>query len=206
MKATIVNTVENTTKVVDLSEAVTDLAGLKHFLSIGEGQFFEGSTHTDLTSDTQVLPTLPESKKDRGYVIFVSPAQNKIKNGAYDRKGCYVFIKSHNLGEKVKELYNRNFTQVSTDALNAVIAAYGAEGEDVSSHSNESSEPHGISEPHEVADPDAGKITTEKALWEALVDAVKDSSDESKIQTIKDGIDRVFPDPYSVQDLNNMRN
>ena len=194
MKATVVNTVENTSKVVELPEAVTDLSGLKHFLDINDGQFFEGTTHTDLTSDTQALPQLPESKKERGYVFFVSPAQNKIKNGAYDRKGCYAFIKSHNLGEKVKELYNRNFTQVSTDALNAVIATYSAEGVDVSSHSNE------------VADPDAGKITTEKALWEALVDAVKDSPDESKIQAIKDGIDRVFPDPYSVQDLNNMRN
>ena len=71
MKATVVNTVENTTKVVELPEAVTDLSGLKHFLDISDGQFFEGTTHTDLTSDTQALPQLPESKKERGYVFFV---------------------------------------------------------------------------------------------------------------------------------------
>lgn len=59
MKATIVNTVDNTTKVVDLPSAVTDLSDLKHFLNITEGQFFEGTTHTDLTSNSQSIPAIP---------------------------------------------------------------------------------------------------------------------------------------------------
>lgn len=184
MKATVVNTVENTTKVVELPEAVTDLSGLKHFLDISDGQFFEGTTHTDLTSDTQTLPQLPESKKERGYVFFVSPAQNKIKNGAYTRKECYAIIKSNNLGDKIKAKYGRNFTQVATDALNETIEE----------------------NPVPVEDTDAGKITTEKELLQKIVDKLVqlNNNEEIAVDDLVEGINRVFPTPYSVQDLSNM--
>ena len=198
MKATVVNTVENTTKVVELPEAVTDLSGLKHFLDISDGQFFEGTTHTDLTSDTQTLPQLPESKKERGYVFFVSPAQNKIKNGAYTRKECYAIIKSNNLGDKIKAKYGRNFTQVATDALNETIEE---NVDDVEAPTTPEENPA------PVEDTDAGKITTEKELFQKIVDklAQLNNNEEIIVDDLVEGVNRVFPAPYSVQDLSNMR-
>lgn len=198
MKATVVNTVENTTKVVELPEAVTDLSGLKHFLDISDGQFFEGTTHTDLTSDTQVLPQLPESKKERGYVFFVSPAQNKIKNGTYTRKECYAIIKSNNLGDKIKAKYGRNFTQVATDALNETIEE-NVDDVEAPTVPEENPAP--------VEDTDAGKITTEKELLQKIVDklAQLNNNEEITVDDLVEGVNRVFPTPYSVQDLSNMR-
>lgn len=198
MKATVVNTVENTTKVVELPEVVDNLAGLKHFLDIRDGQFFEGTTHTDLTSDTQTLPQLPESKKERGYVFFVSPAQNKIKNGAYTRKECYAIIKSNNLGDKIKAKYGRNFTQVATDALN----------ETIEENVNNVEAPITPEEnPAPVEDTDAGKITTEKELLQKIVDKLTqlNNNEEITVDDLVEGVNRVFPTPYSVQDLSNMR-
>lgn len=197
MKATVVNTVENTTKVVELPEAVTDLSGLKHFLDISDGQFFEGTTHTDLTSDTQALPQLPESKKERGYVFFVSPAQNKIKNGAYTRKECYAIIKSNNLGDKIKAKYGRNFTQVATDALNETIKENVDDVEAPTAPEEN---------PAPVEDTDAGKITTEKELFQKIVDklAQLNNNEEIIVDDLVEGVNRVFPTPYSVQDLSNM--
>ena len=198
MKATVVNTVENTTKVVELPEVVDNLAGLKHFLDISDGQFFEGTTHTDLTSDTQALPQLPESKKERGYVFFVSPAQNKIKNGAYTRKECYAIIKSNNLGDKIKAKYGRNFTQVATDALNETIEENVDDVEaPIAPEEN----------PAPVEDTDAGKITTEKELFQKIVDklAQLNNNEEITVDDLVEGVNRVFPTPYSVQDLSNMR-
>ena len=198
MKATVVNTVENTTKVVELPEAVTDLSGLKHFLDISDGQFFEGTTHTDITSDTQALPQLPESKKERGYVFFVSPAQNKIKNGAYTRKECYAIIKSNNLGDKIKAKYGRNFTQVATDALNETIEE-NVDDVEAPTVPEENPAP--------VEDTDAGKITTEKELFQKIVDklAQLNNNEEIIVDDLVEGVNRVFPTPYSVQDLSNMR-
>ena len=198
MKATVVNTVENTTKVVELPEVVDNLAGLKHFLDISDGQFFEGATHTDLTSDTQALPQLPESKKERGYVFFVSPAQNKIKNGAYTRKECYAIIKSNNLGDKIKAKYGRNFTQVATDALNETIEE---NVDDVEAPTTPEENPA------PVEDTDAGKITTEKELFQKIVDklAQLNNNEEITVDDLVEGVNRVFPTPYSVQDLSNMR-
>lgn len=207
MKATIVNTVENTTKVVELSNAVNDLAGLKHFLDISDGQFFEGTTHTDLTSDSQSLPELPEAKRERGYVFFVSPAQNKFKNGAYDRKTCYSIIKEQSLGEVVKSEFGRNFTQVATDALNKFIMI----------HANvNGSEAAPATEVHTTptTPTESNDSVTEKELLEHIVSAVsttlaltgKMSSGDMLIlmETLKREIDSVFPNPYSVQDLANM--
>lgn len=203
MKATIVNTVDNTTKVVELPEAVNDLSGLKHFLNVSEGQFFEGTTHTDLTSNSQALPQLPEEKKERGYVFFVSPVQNKFKNGAYSRKECYAFIKDNNLGEAVKSEFGRNFTQVSTDALNNFIMIH-AEGTAPANTTHEAE--HTV--PVEAASVSTEGITTEKELWIALVKTLS-STDTEEVKTLisalEEGINNVFPNPYSAQDIANMR-
>ena len=207
MKATIVNTVENTTKVVELSNAVNDLAGLKHFLDISDGQFFEGTTHTDLTSDSQSLPELPEAKRERGYVFFVSPAQNKFKNGAYDRKTCYSIIKEQNLGEAVKSEFGRNFTQVATEALNSFIAEH-------SNGTAPTTKVHTVPTVH-TEPTESNDSVTEKELLEDIVSAVstalaltgKMSPEDmlTLLNKLKKEINSVFPNPYSVQDLANMR-
>lgn len=208
MKATIVNTVENTNKVVELTNAITDLAGLKHFLNIDEGQFFEGITHTDLTSDTQELPVLPDNKKERGYVFFVSPAQSKIKNGAYSRKECYAIIKDNNLGEAVKSKFGRNFTQVSTNDLNDFIASHTTEHVNNVAPANAAP----VNNENNVATED--NDVTEKELMQCFASAIvaalsqtgKNSNEELLTITneLKNKIEKVFPGPYSVQDIVNM--
>lgn len=198
MKATIVNTVDNTTKVVELPEAVTDLSGLKHFLSISEGQFFEGITHTDLTSDSQSIPAIPAEKADKGYVFFVSPEQNKFKNGALTRKECYAYVKEHNLGDLVKTTFGRNFTQVSTSDLNNIISNSST------GYIADDAETVSAAAPT-VEDPSIP--ATEKELWKTLLTLINtvDATECKQLYTaLSAGVDKVFPNPYSAQDLTNM--
>lgn len=191
MKATVVNNVENTTRVVEFdTNVITDVAALKHFLNITNDRIFEGITHTDLDNDYASLPQLPEDKRERGYVFFVSPAQNKTKNGVYTRKECYEYIKAHGLGEEIKRKYGRNFTQVSTDSLNSFIA----------SSSHESSSAH---ESSATPVSTSGETVTEKELWNKLINATV--SDTSKKEELNALVDKVFPLPYSSQDLMIMR-
>lgn len=206
MKATIVNTVENTTKVVTLPESANNLKDLKKFLDINEGQFFEGVTRTDLIADTQALPTLPEEKKERGYVFFVSPEQNRIKNGVFTRKECYAYIKENNLGQVVKDEFGRNFTQVATDSLNNLISRLMEVTGFPNTIASETPEaPHALQDAQE-----AQGITTEKELMEAIATALEEIASNdlnilATIDTIKRGIARVFKSPYSVQDIENMK-
>lgn len=198
MKATVVNNVENTSRVVNLSDDVRTLGDLKNTLGISEGQFAEGITHTELTDDSQRLPALPEASKERGYVFFVSPVQNKIKNGAYSRKECYNLIKQYNLQDKVKQLFNRNFTQVATDALNGVITNYASAG----------TAP--VQEQAVTSTVEAD--VTEKDLWQIVTKILStttgeyDEEEYSKlIDNLEKGIEKVFHNPYSVQDIANMK-
>lgn len=200
MKATIVNNVENTTKVVELADNVKTVSELKKALGISDGRIFEGTTHTDLVSDRSDLPTLPENKVERGYVFFVSPSQTKTKNGAYSRKECYSIIKERHLEDVVKSLYRRNFTQVATDALNNVIASES--GESVNDTPATLSTPHTTnSTPTNTTD--ATDDVVEKDIFLALADAI---TDESKKEDVVKMINAVFHNPYSVQDLANMNN
>ena len=59
MKATVVNNVENTTRVVEIPEYVTNVSSLKNFLQMSDGRIFEGVTHTDLDNDNSPIPVLP---------------------------------------------------------------------------------------------------------------------------------------------------
>lgn len=193
MKATVVNNVENTTRTVELNDNINDVATLKHFLDITDGRIFEGVTHTDLDNDRASLPQLPEDRRERGYVFFVSPAQNKTKNGTYSRKECYMLVKSHDLQEEVKRFFGgRNFTQVSTDALNNFLSSHVS-----SKTSSTSNTTHVQTATHMQED----ENYTEKDLWKTLVSSLGDTVDAVKLNSI---IDKVFPNPYSVQDIANM--
>lgn len=204
MKATIVNNVENTSRVMELSNYITDVAALKRAIDVTDGRIFEGVTHTDLDNDSASLPVLPEEKRERGYVFFVSPAQNKTKNGAYSRQECYAFIKSHGLGDRIKEVFGRNFTQVSTDALNRIISEFDAPS--APSHTPTSA-PQVVSQatPQVAAHPSTSTVDsniTEKDLWKSFVNAVCPTE---QVELFNAMVEKVFPNPYSVQDLANMR-
>lgn len=207
MKATIVNNVENTTKVMDLSDNISSVAALKQAIGVSDGRIFEGVTHTDLNSDNAPLPQLPEEKKERGYVFFVSPAQNKTKNGAYSRAECYAFIKSHGLDDRIKDVFGRNFTQVSTDALNRIISEFNTssmpDAPATPSSSHVSTQSHTPSTASHVASvPSVDANITEKDLWKAFVNAV---CPVEQVERFNAMVDKIFPNPYSIQDLANMR-
>lgn len=202
MKATVVNTVDNTTRVIEnLPNGIVDLESLRDYLDIDNGQIFEGTTRTNLTEDSQYLPDLPENRRERGYVFFVSPAQSKIKNGALDRKACYERIKALNLGEDVKQAFGRNFTQVATDALNLFLKEMTA------GHSPVTEAPVETFATETSVMEDDDEIVTEKDLWLMLADMLnaEDSEENADLRKLIDGINKVFPTPYSVQDLQNMR-
>ena len=61
--------------------------------------------------------------------------------------------------------------------------------------------------PASVEDTDTGKITTEKELLQKIVDklAQLNNNEEIIVDDLVEGVNRVFPTPYSVQDLSNMR-
>lgn len=198
MKATVVNNVENTTRVVEIPENVTTVSSLKRFLQVSSGRIFEGVTHTDLDNDNSHLPVLPEEKKERGYVFFVSPAQNKTKNGAYSRAECYSIIKSKGFADEVKKRFGRNFTQVSTAELISIIERY---------NNNSTPSTHNNTTVHTAPRVETGVNTsvgnvTEKDLLKAIVDA---ACPQEKKELLNRMINKVFPNPYSVQDLDNMR-
>lgn len=205
MKATIVNTVENSTKVVELNN-VNTLEELKDAVNIYDGKFYEGITRTDMVDDGQVLPTLPENKRERGYVFYVTPPKNKLANGIYSRKECYDFIKTHGLAEDVKNTFGRNFTQVATDSLNQFITCQAGNTET-------SQEEAPVSSPvvNDTFSHASQAIETEKDLLLALIQYIvavtsDDPTATSQLLAITKGIDKVFPSPYSVQDLANMQN
>lgn len=204
MKATIVNNVENTSRVMELSDYITDVAALKRAIDVTDGRIFEGVTHTDLDRDSASLPQLPEEKRERGYVFFISPAQNKTKNGAYSRQECYAFIKSHGLGDKVKDVFGKNFTQVSTDALNRIISESNAPS--TPSHTpSHTPQVAPQAAPQVAARPSTSAVDdniTEKDLWKAFVNAVCPTE---QVELFNAMVEKIFPSPYSVQDLANMR-
>nr|DAW35380.1 MAG TPA: hypothetical protein [Caudoviricetes sp.] len=198
MKATVVNNVENTTRVVEIPENVTTVSSLKRFLQVSSGRIFEGVTHTDLDNDNNHLPVLPEEKKERGYVFFVSPAQNKTKNGAYSRAECYSIIKSKGLADEVKRRFGRNFTQVPTAELISIIEGCN-NNSTPSTHNNTTV--HTAPRVETGVDASVGNVT-EKDLLKAIVDA---ACPQEKKELLNRMINKVFPNPYSVQDLDNMR-
>lgn len=202
MKATVVNNVENTTRVVEIPEYVTNVSSLKNFLQMSDGRIFEGVTHTDLDNDNSPIPILPEDKKERGYVLFISPAQNKTKNGAYSRAECYSIIKSNGLADEVKRRFSRNFTQVPTAGLISIIEEHNKSNDNPVSTSHNNTVTHITSRKEMSINTSANSDVTEKDLLKAIVDV---TCPQEKKEILNQMINKVFPNPYSVQDLANMR-
>jgi len=87
--------------------------------------FTEGITKTQLIADDSVLPTnvMFRGTPTNSLVILLTNTTKNIASGAGDRKTAYELIKQMGLQDTVKEIYGKNFTQVSTDNLYAVIEA-----------------------------------------------------------------------------------
>lgn len=95
--------------------------------------FLEGLTRTELIDDASQLPTNVNYRGTvtNDLVFYLTATNKKIKSG-YDnpmpsemsRQEVYEVIRaSQDLQDKVKALYGRNFTQVSTDNLVHIIIA-----------------------------------------------------------------------------------
>lgn len=125
-KITIVQT-KNQKKSVIMSSATT-LAELKRDLRDNgidyDGMtFFEGTSKVELKTDDAVLPhDVPYKGTITNELVFMLTNTNKkIRSGAMSRAEAYAKIKALNLGELCKEKYGRNFTQVPTNDLIALI-------------------------------------------------------------------------------------
>lgn len=127
-KITIVQT-KNQKKSVIMSSATT-LAELKRDLRDNgidyDGMtFFEGTSKVELKTDDAVLPhDVPYKGTITNELVFMLTNTNKkIRSGAMSRAEAYAKIKALDLGELCKNKYGRNFTQVPTNDLIALIEA-----------------------------------------------------------------------------------
>lgn len=127
-KITIVQT-KNQKKSVIMSAATT-LAELKSDLRDNgidyDGMtFFEGTSKVELKTDDAVLPhDVPYKGTITNELVFMLTNTNKkIRSGAMSRAEAYAKIKALDLGELCKNKYGRNFTQVPTNDLIALIEA-----------------------------------------------------------------------------------
>lgn len=87
--------------------------------------FTEGITRIELISDESQLPTHVRFKGTftNSLVMLLTNTTKNIASGAGDRKTAYELIKQMGLQDTIKEIYGKNFTQVSTDNLYTVIEA-----------------------------------------------------------------------------------
>lgn len=80
----------------------------------------EGLTKTQLINNDDLLPRNVEYKGNttNELVLLITNTNKKIASGAVNsRKEAYEYIKEHNLSKPIQEKYERNYTNVNTDAL-----------------------------------------------------------------------------------------
>lgn len=92
-------------------------------INYADCDIFEGVSHTQLIDSNSVLPhDIPHKGQITNNLMIVLTLKNKkIASGAMDRKALGAFIKENNLGDEVKELFGRNWTQVKTDDLASFV-------------------------------------------------------------------------------------
>lgn len=86
--------------------------------------FMEGLTHTIMMDDASTLPSNVQYKgrTTNNLVFMLSNTNKNIRSGAYNRNDLYDKIKEMNLQDAVKKATGKNFTQVSSDVLNNIVA------------------------------------------------------------------------------------
>jgi hypothetical protein len=131
-KVTFIDSKSQSQKVINNSEATT-LGELKAEMRTAgidytDMSFYEGHIRAELLDDSSILPTnIPyKGQVVNDLVFMLSTTNKKIKSGI-DRYEVYQQIKNLNLQEEVKNIFNRNYTQVPTDDLLGLIARYSVQ-------------------------------------------------------------------------------
>lgn len=198
MKATVINTVKGTTKVVELPEDITTVRQLAENLEIERdednnllSEIFEGITRTNLHEGDD-LPQLPESRKESGYAFFVSPSITKIANASDDRQKAYKIIRDNDLAKDFGYEYVYSYTNAKTKLLVDYLKDKGLwDGRKEKEGQTRNNRP-----------------VFEKNLWETLVKLLNTNDLQERsilIEKLKRQVNEVFKNPYSAQDLQNMR-
>lgn len=114
-----------------ISTTAETLADLKADLDVAgvdyeNMTFFEGLTKTELKADASLLPrdVVYKGNTTNELVIMLTVVNNKISSGMGARQDVYAAIREHDLQEAVEHIFGRNFTQVSTYNLEAVVQSY----------------------------------------------------------------------------------
>lgn len=128
-KVTFIDSKSQSQKVINNSTATT-LGELKAEMRTAgidytDMSFYEGHIRAELLDDNSILPTnIPyKGQVVNDLVFMLSTTNKKIKSGI-SRPEVYEKIKNLNLQEEVKNIFNRNYTQVPTDDLLGLIARY----------------------------------------------------------------------------------
>lgn len=123
-----------TQKRSKITTAATTLGELKTAMT-NAGIDYSGMTFTEGISKTQLLDDatqLPQNVMYKGQatnnlVILLTNTKKNIASGGESRQEAYQYIKEHSLQDIVKREFGRNFTQVPTDNLWALIESVPAE-------------------------------------------------------------------------------
>lgn len=128
-KVTFIDSKTQSQKVINNSTATT-LGELKaEMTSAGidytDMSFYEGHIRAELLDDNSILPTnIPyKGQVVNDLVFMLSTTNKKIKSGV-DRIEVYGMIKGMNLQDEVKRIFNRNYTQVPTNDLLALVSRH----------------------------------------------------------------------------------
>ena len=131
-KVTFIDSKSQSQKVINNSTATT-LGELKAEMRTAgidytDMSFYEGHIRAELLDDNSILPTdIPyKGQVVNDLVFMLSTTNKKIKSGI-SRPEVYEKIKSLNLQDEVKNIFNRNYTQVPTDDLLGLIARYSVQ-------------------------------------------------------------------------------
>lgn len=128
-KVTFIDSKSQSQKVINNSTATT-LGELKAEMRTAgidytDMSFYEGHIRAELLDDNSILPTdIPyKGQVVNDLVFMLSTTNKKIKSGV-DRSEVYGLIKGMHLEDEVKRIFNRNYTQVSTNDLLILISRH----------------------------------------------------------------------------------
>ena len=131
-KVTFIDSKSQSQKVINNSEATT-LGELKAEMRTAgidytDMSFYEGHIRAELLDDNSILPTdIPYKGQVVNDLVFMLTTTNKKIKSGISRFEVYEKIKELNLQEEVKNIFNRNYTQVPTDSLLGLIARHASQ-------------------------------------------------------------------------------
>lgn len=144
--------------------------------------FTEGISKTQLLDDATQLPkdVMYKGNPTNNLVILLTNTKKNIASGAMDRKTAYNVIKENNLQDMIKNEFGRNFTQVSTDNLNAFISEHLIAEKDVKPKAETSDEEEPDYEETDSEDYDEEEedvCTVDDVITDIIDDRVTDIED-----------------------------